>query len=108
MITYESFAASDIATLIVVGCKPVEEIKQDDTDVLKGMFVHFGSDGSYRMHLVEEDYVVPEYYNLQGKFRAWIKIYDDDGLVYDSSKEYNLFEVYRAGDMTIMIKQIKS
>ena len=84
---------SDIAALIMVGCG------EED---LTTKPLNFGIDGSYNAYLVDEEAEIGDHYSLRGEFEAWLKIYDDDGLVF---KVYaDKIKVFRAGEMGCIIQ----
>lgn len=90
---------SDIATLIMVGCR-------DDGGGLVTEPLRFGGDGSYYAYIVEgEDVQIGSHYRLVATFNHWLKIYDDDERVYsDDAKE---FRIYRAGDYGVILQVIR-
>lgn len=92
---------SDIAALIAVG---------RDNGCLKTKPILFSENGSYSAYLCGKVTEIPDYYKKVFECRAWMKIYDDEGLVFDSirnSPDYNRFEIYRAGDCGVIIRCIK-
>lgn len=102
MKTYKDFkpiniGGSDIATLILVGCRGREGLKTEQ--------LHFGGDGNYRAYFVTETEVeIGCHYKKVATFNYWLRIYDDDGLTFRvSAKEIN---IYRAGDYGCIIQVI--
>ena len=92
----EFIGASDIAALITVGC---------DENGLKTGTIHFGTDGSYRAYIVDQDAEIANHYKKIDSFTHWLKIYDDEGLTIDvRGKEIN---IYRAAEMGCIIQVIK-
>lgn len=88
--------ASDIATLVAVGCCE---------NGLKTGMIHFGSDGSYSAYIVDQDAEIAEHYKKVDSFTDWLKIYDDESMVfYVHGKEIN---IYRAAEMGCIIQAIK-
>lgn len=64
-----NLGASDIACLIAMAPGGPIEIK-------------YGGDGSYSAYVVDAECAIPEHYKLVVDAVAWLKIYDDDGLVF--------------------------
>ena len=59
----------------------------------------FGSDGEYAAYIVDEPATIGEHYRkVFSSPSPWMKIYDDNGLVFDM-KSYDIkgFNIYRAG-----------
>ena len=82
---------SDIASLVVA--------TPDDV-----RYMNFGEDGSYYAWYVDDPEVeVPSHYHLVVTADSWLKIYDDNGLVFDKRGD---FEVYRAGEMGCLIRKV--
>lgn len=99
--------ASDIATLIAVGCKDSEELSKErvdnpNADFLKVYPIHFGDSIVYwQDNLFYDAYVVtdpkvaiPDGYKKTCTFSSWLKIYDDDGLVFKSNPKFKEIEIY--------------
>lgn len=90
---------SDIAQLTMLGCIP-------DQGAVP-MALHFGGDGAYTAWLVDSEELVPEHYKLVAQFHIWLKIYDDDRLVFDCDVRVPdgsvPIKVYRAGDFGCLI-----
>lgn len=92
----ENIGASDIASLILVG--PGESGLQ-----LKELA--FGEDGAYDAYMVDgEDVEIGSHYKEVFEFKNWLKIYDDDGLVYRTNAER--IKIYRAGEFGCIIQRI--
>ena len=88
---------SDIATIILVGCRSEEGIKTEQ--------LHFGKDGSYKAYIVDADAEIGSHYRKVATFNHWLKTYDDAGLTYKvDGKEIN---IYRAGDFGCVIQVIE-
>ena len=88
---------SDIAALIAVGITD---------EKLNSQVIKFGGDGNYNAWLVtDEEVEIPKHYEKVGTFNFWLKIYDDEGLVYKSTAKY--IEIYRAGSYGILIREVK-
>lgn len=91
-----SLGGSDIAALVAVGIM---------SEKLNSQIIKFGSDGSYKAwYVTAEEVEIPKHYEKVGTFNWWLKIYDDEGLVYKSDPDKQYFEIYRAGDFGITIK----
>lgn len=88
-----SLGGSDYATLIMVGCRG------DDGLVCEPLC--FGADGEYKVYIVRDD-SVPSHYKIVSIFNHWLKIYDDDGRVFDMSGWE--IRVYRAGDFGCVVQ----
>lgn len=97
----EFIGDSDIAALIFVGTTK---------DGLKANILNFGSDGRYNAYIVDENAKIGDHYTLEMEFetssgfRAWLKIYDDVGLMADYKADK--IRVYRAGDFGCIIQLI--
>lgn len=88
-----SAGVSDIAALVYRTSNP-KEIGE----------IPFGEDGDYRAHLIVGDTEVPSHYNLVLDTREpWLWIYDDDGKTLDLENPAG-FELYRAGEMGLLIR----
>lgn len=103
MKTYKDFekhfiGESDIATLIMAGCREDEGVVTDT--------LHFGGDGAYSAYVVtEEDATIGMHYKKIASFTHWLKIYDDRELTFKvSAKEIN---IYRSGDFGCIIQVIQ-
>lgn len=92
----EFIGSSDIATLILAGC---------GEDGVKISTLHFGSDGTYRAYIVDQDTEIPDHYKLVDEFESWLKIYDDEELTYKAYARE--IKVYRAAEMGCIIQVIK-
>jgi len=88
---------SDVAALIMVGCRGEEGLKTEALD--------FGEDGCYKAYIVEsEDVEIGSHYKQVAIFNHWLKIYDDNRLTfYMYARE---FRVYRAGAFGCIIQII--
>ena len=84
---------SDIASVIMVGCGEEGLITKP---------LHFGMDGGYTAYYVDEEAEIGEHYTLVEEFESWLKIYDDDGLVFRADAEK--IKVFRAGEMGCIIQ----
>ncbi len=105
MKTYKDFeikriGSSDIASLVLVGCKRNE--KGESLGVFAEL-LHFGEDNSYKAYYVTEPCEIPEHYTKVTSFNSWLKIYDDDGLTFN---EYGDFNIYRAGMLGCIIEKV--
>lgn len=89
--------SSDIAVLILVGCKDNEGVK---TDLLS-----FGEDGGYSAYIVKDPEIeIGSHYQKVATFNGWLRIYDDEAMTFNcSGKEINL---YRAGAFGCIIQII--
>ena len=101
MKTYKDFkqipiGASDIASLVLVGCKPEQGAVTE--------MLHFGEDGLYHAYYVDEPAEIGEHYKLRTSFQSWLKIYDDTERTFS---EYGNFNIYRAGDFGCIIEKVK-
>lgn len=87
-------AYSDIAELVY-------RTSHDEIGVL-----HFGGDASYMAHLIAGTTEVPSHY-LENKVldtdASWLWIYDDDDKTLDLWNAKG-FEIYRAGEMGLLIR----
>lgn len=98
----EYIGSSDVATLIVVGMNPKQVQPTDEPIVTLPM--HFGGDGAYHAYVVDERADVPAWYTLEARLSSWIKIYDDENLVYTAHAPE--IELYRAGQRGVLIRMI--
>ena len=85
---------SDIACLVLVGCKPNEGAT---TQIL-----NFNEDACYYAYYVDEPATIGEHYTKIASFTSWLKIYDDTELTF---KEYGNFTIYRAGSLGCIIQK---
>lgn len=93
---YRGLGTSDIACLIAVGC---------GDNGIKTEIIHFGGDGLYRAYYVtEKDVEIGSHYKKVAEFDYWMRIYDDEELVF-SSKAGKHIDIYRAGDFGIIIHE---
>jgi len=89
--------SSEIATLILVGCRGEEGIKTEQ--------LHFGEDGNYKAYIVDANTEIGSHYRKVATFNYWLKIYDDEGLTYRiNAKKIN---IYRAGEFGCIIQVIE-
>lgn len=91
----KSLGGSDIAALICVGCGP---------EGLNPFVLRFGGDGSYQAYIVDKDAEIGSHYTCVYTCKAWMKIYDDDGLVFDTNADE--IRVYQAGEYGTIIQTI--
>ena len=88
----KSIGGSDIASLLFRPCF-------GDPFV-----VRFGCDGEYSAYICEGDNVViGAHYQKVGEGAGWLRVYDDDGLPFESRSDFPAFTVYRAGEMGCII-----
>ena len=88
---------SDMASLVLVYFDNV------DFEV-QSRILTMGSDGKYRGRVVYNDVEIPSHYTKQFSINAsWIKIYDDDSLVW-IGKEDAIYEFYTVAERTLLIK----
>ena len=88
---------SDIASLVLVYFDNVDYEVQS-------RILPMGSDGAYRGRVVYNDVEIPSHYTKQFSINAsWIKIYDDDSLVWIGKGDV-IYEFYTAGERTLLIK----
>lgn len=101
-----SLGYSDIATLIVVGCRAWHDGK---SSCLKLDEIHYGGDDFYDAYLVtDKDVEIGNHYKKVFECESWLKIYDDDTCVFKSDYQYNRFEIYRAENFGTIIRCLKS
>ncbi len=92
---------SDIASLVLVGCKTTE-----NGEAL-GAFaelLHFGEDGEYHAYYSNEPCIIGEHYKKVTSFDSWLKIYDDTDRTF---YEYGSFNIYRSGDFGCIIEKVR-
>ena len=88
---------SDMASLVLVYFDNVDYEVQS-------RILPMGSDGAYRGRVVYNDVEIPSHYSKQFSINAsWVKIYDDDSLVWIGRKDA-IYEFYTAGERTLLIK----
>ena len=94
-----SIGASDIASLTVRTPNQVA-------------ILNFGEDGDYSAYIVDEECLIPEYYELtlecsESKYwpGVWMRIYDDDGLSFKIKAPHSI-RVYQAGAFGCIIQTI--
>lgn len=95
--TRQFIGSSDIASLVLVGCKK-------NSGAVAEM-LHFGEDGNYYAYIVDQKIEIPSHYKLVTSFESWLKIYDDDELIYKCSASQ--IDIYRAGDFGCIINILK-
>lgn len=95
----EFIGCSDISILTFVGL--------DDLSHVKASAITYGGDGDYLAYIVDEKCEIPSHYTLVGKFRQWLKIYDDAGLSYKLSDAGYTYYVYRAASFGTIIQKCK-
>lgn len=99
----KNIGISDIAQLVFRGCKVNEGASVD--------LMNFCEDSVYFAYIVNEKNVsIGKHYTLWNSYRSWLKVYDDDGLSFDSEiyldengNTFNQFDIYRAGNFGIII-----
>lgn len=91
-----ALGASEIAALALVGMKDGK---------LCAEILNFGTDGCYNAYVVKDkDISTPPHYDLICTWDTWLKIYDDEQLVFYHHKYKSKIEVYRAGDFGSIIR----
>lgn len=81
---------SDIAAVVMVGGS------------LEPSYLYFGEDGSYMAYVCdEEDVEIGSHYKLIKEFNHWMRIYDDESLVFKVHAD--VIKVYRAGEFGVII-----
>lgn len=95
----EFIGCSDISILTFVGL--------DDLSHVKASAITYGGDGNYLAYIVDEKCEIPSHYTLVGKFRQWLKIYDDTGLSYKLSDAGYTYYIYRAASFGTIIQKYK-
>lgn len=106
MKTYKDFnkipiGCSDIASLILVGCKDLEN--GESLGAIAEM-LHFGEDGLYYAYYIDEPCEIPKHYKLRFSFNHWLRIYDDSERTFS---EYGDFNIYRAGMFGCIIEKVR-
>lgn len=96
-----SIGGSDIACLVLVGCKRNE--KGESLGAFTEL-LHFGEDGSYKAYYVTEPCEIGEHYRKVTSFNSWLKIYDDTEKTFDV---YGDFNIYRAGMLGCIIEKVR-
>lgn len=92
---------SDIACLVLVGCKVNE--KGESLGAFTEL-LHFGEDGSYTAYYVREPCEIGEHYKKVASFNGWLRIYSDFDRTFN---EYGDFNIYRAGDFGCIIEKVR-
>lgn len=95
----EFIGCSDISILTFVGL--------DDLSHVEASAITYGGDGDYLAYIVDEKCEIPSHYTLVGKFKQWLKIYDDAGLSYKLSDAGYTYYVYRAASFGTIIQKCK-
>lgn len=91
-----TLGASEIAALVLVGMKDGKLC----TEIL-----NFNTDGRYSAYVVKnKDTSIPSHYGLISTWDTWLKIYDDEQLVFDYHKYKSKIEIYRAGEFGTIIR----
>lgn len=91
---------TDIATYLLVGCKPAGS-KWDDKQCLAMGTLCTGGDGDHAVNIrIEPDNEPSDKFDKIFTCHSWLKIYNDDGLAFSSTddeitKDYRYFEVWR-------------
>ncbi len=72
----------------------------------ESFFVKFQEDNSYSAYVVDGETEIPAHYKLVKScdYKGWLKIYDDNQMSY--TNVFNKLNVYRAGQMGIIIQVI--
>lgn len=92
---------SDIASLVLEGCRTLE----DGTELGAVVeFLKFGGDGGYWAYYVNEPCEIGEHYKKVSSFNYWLRIYDDYKKTFG---EYGDFNIYRAGDYGVIIEKVR-
>ena len=92
----EHFGGSEIASLVLVYFDNVDYEVQSS-------ILNMGSDGSYWGRVVYNDVEIPSYYTKKFSINAsWIKIYDDDSLVWIGNEDA-IYEFYTVAERTLLI-----
>lgn len=92
-----SAGVSDIAALVYRTSSPTSSPKEIGE-------ITFGEDGDYKAHLIAGDTEVPIHYSLVlDTSSSWLWIYDDDEKTLDLENPSG-FQVYRAGEMGLLIR----
>lgn len=90
--------SSDMASLIVAG--PGAD---NEHEIVRPL--NFGEDGEYSAYIVDDEAEIGEHYSLRLTLTNWIKIYDDQELVYAAKADQ--IEIYRAGECGCIIRLIR-
>lgn len=93
---------SDIATLSLIGCKLAEERTSVYGEGLKCKFIAFGEDGDYDCYIISDHIEVPLHYAKVETFASWVRIVDDQEVMYTLDSNY--IDVYRAGERGFLIQ----
>ena len=91
-----SLGSSDIAALTITGIKDGK---------LTAEILDYYIDANYKAYIVTDKGVeIPDYYDLISTWDTWIRIYDDETLVFHFHKYNSKIEIYRAGDCGTIIR----
>lgn len=90
--------SSDIGAVICVGY-------QKDSG-LTAQILNFCDDGRYTAHITEnfKPDEIPEHYQKRLSFNGWLRIYDDDGIAYQTKGQQ--IDIYRAGERGCLINVV--
>ena len=92
---------SDVANLIMVGCKKDES--GNDIGMVPEL-LSFGEDNCYYAYYVEgSDVEIGTHYRKVSSFEHWLRIYDDEKMTFN---HYGNFNIYRAASMGCIIQKI--
>ena len=89
---------------IRLGCTDIGAILfagLDDNNHLCGTYISVGGDGEFTGLLTTNKAEIPPTYDYMFTSRYWLKIYDDDSLVF--SKYATTIEVYQNANLNIII-----
>ena len=93
---FTSLGSSDIAALTITGIKDGK---------LTAEILEYYIDANYNAYIVTDKEVeIPDYYDLVSTWNTWIRIYDDETLVFHFHKHDSKIEIYRAGDCGTIIR----
>lgn len=88
--------ASEIAALVLVGMRDGKLC----TEIL-----NFGTDGRYTAYIVRnKNTSIPSHYDLISMWDTWLRIYDDEQLMFHHHKYKCKIEIYRAGEFGTIIR----
>ena len=89
----EYIGSSDIASLVMVGCK-------DNVGAVAEL-LRFGKDGDYSAYVCEGEVSIGDHYELVAEFNTWLKIYDDEKLI--RKFKGRAIRIYRAGQEGVIV-----
>lgn len=92
----EYIGSSDYSSLILVGYE----------NGVKIIALNFVENANYYAYIVDDKAYIDSYCIRAAEFTAWMKIYDDDGLIHRF--EADVIRVYRAGEMGCIIQLIQN